>query len=66
MGSHFLGLTHLVVWNWITAWVFWRCIGTFGILVLDSCVGILALNWWTDRGLFLCSPLITKDHGCKI
>ena len=35
-----------MIWNWITTWVFWRCIGTFGILVLDSCVGILTLYWW--------------------
>ena len=38
----------------------------FGILVLDTYVGTLALYWWTDRGLFLCFGPSVKNHGYKI
>ena len=29
-------------------------------------MGVLALYWWTDWGLLLCSGLIANDHGYKI
>ena len=41
--DEFLNIISLVVWNWITVWVCWYDIGTFGILVLDHHVGIMAL-----------------------
>ena len=58
--------TSHVVWNWITTWIYWYGISTFGILVLDSYVGIMALYWWIDRDLLLCPGLIVKDHGYEI
>ena len=45
---------------------YWYDIGTFGILVLDSYMGVMALYGWIDQGLLLCYGLIAKDHGYEI
>ena len=59
IGSSFLRLTNLIVWDWITIWVYWYNIGN---LVLDSYVGTMALYWGNDQGLLLFLGLIAKHH----
>ena len=60
----FLGLINFVVLELKTTWVYQYGIGIVGILILDSCVGILGIFIGElTVSLLLCYGLSVKDHG---